>query len=799
MLPQQIRRNFPLIILANREATVRPASTLSKHRRQSVSSLIRIRRPEVSRSTRKRSLSFSASSNSFWKDLNQAVRQGNGVQAENTVDKLLQDYKQQQLQEPLDNRIFSLVLEAWKNSDSETAAFRAHKLLEHMIALADQGILRAQPCLEDFHSVLQCWHRSTDKAACEHAKEMWTHLKNRSDDYRLTASTYELMLSILANWGHVDTAQSLLKDICHDLTPTVEMHNSILRAWSNSSYDDAPEQAQAFLQRMQRDKQGMPKPDGNSYNIVIDSWCSSNLRRAVDNAESLLNQMKVARLRTTLASYQCIISALAKMGEAKRAEALLTRLVKDYSVQFDAELKPGIEPFQSVLRAYSKYYHPDAASRAESVLTHMKELYQSDMLDTMPNVWSYNVVMLCWVHSKSADASKRAKLIFDEMQNHGVQPDTTSINTLLNAYANRAGAYQTEKLFWELFDRFIEDPNHNPQPDVISFSTLLKAFTKSSDPNAPERAEALLNKLHELDQSGWENCKPDVMVFAGVIQCWGKSKKLHAPEKAESFLRRMQEFSQAGNVDMEPDTVCWNSTINAWAHAGNGDRAEALLKEMLANYIKRKRPTAAPNVITFSAVLSAWRKTRFSAEAPERAELLLQRMEQLYQSGDLDVKPNVVTYSIVLDCLAYAKRKSAAEKAESILHQMIQSNDNDVEPNIVSYNACLKAWSFVRDPEAVPRVTTLLKELLEKAERNPKLTPNAHTFGSVLKTVADSHLPDKAKRAEAVVNLMKKFGIEMTDWSKMQLQKCKSGHPRKRSQNKPQMPSVPALKYSQKT
>jgi pentatricopeptide repeat protein len=98
---------------------------------------------------------------------------------------------------------------------------------------------------------------------------------------------------------------------------------------------------------------------------------------------------------------------------------------------------------------------------------------------------------------------------------------------------------------------------------------------------------------------------------------------------------------------MTPDTVCWNSAINAWVQRGNGKRAEALFKKMLANYILQDKQAAAPNLITFTAVLSAWAKTSNNAQAPELAELLLQRMGQLlYQSGALDVKPNVICYSL---------------------------------------------------------------------------------------------------------------------------------------------------------
>jgi pentatricopeptide repeat protein len=764
------------------------------------------------------------------------VQEGNGVHAERIVYQLLQDYqKQQQLTKnkttPLDSRIFSLVIQAWKNNSDNTssaAAFRAHKMLQQMVALADQGILRAPPTLEDYHTVLKCWkHQSSFnhrvqlvQSIVDQTLQLLLDLKKQTD-LEPSETTYELVLSVLANGGHVDMVQQLLEEVRNNknngLIPSVEMYNCLLLAWANSSQPDAPEQAQAILRRMQQgqqqpDEERMPKPDGTSYNIVLGCWSSSsdpnNKERAADQAEALLRQMRAESrddVRMTSQSYKYVISALAKVGEGKRAEAWLTQLVKDYNHQFDAELKPDVEPFQSVLRAYSLSHHPDAALRAESVLTHMRELYQSEHLDTQPNVWSYNIVMRCWARSKSSpEAYQRAKAVLDDMPTHGIQPDTTSINTVLNACASsrNGNASQAQELLLEFYQRYVEDPLRNPQPDVISFTTVLKALVKSKSPEAPDRAEELLYKLQELYESGWEQCRPDAVAFATVIQCWGKSKRQNAPEKAESLLREMLRLAEEeGQADMAPDTVCWNSAINAWALAGNGEQAEALFTEMLANYIddKQQSAKAAPTIITFTAVLSAWAKTRHSAQAVERAELLLRRMEQLYQSGALiDIKPNVVTYSIVLDCLAYAKRTSAAERAESILRKMKASDDKDVQPNVVSYNSVIKAWSFTRrDPQAVPRVTALLKELLDQAEAgNPKMRPNANTFGGVLKTLADSHVPDKEKRAQVVVNLMKKYGIEMPDWVRNQLEKCRGNGPRHRGEKKLEVPQVPDLKYS---
>jgi hypothetical protein len=139
---------------------------------------------------------------------------------------------------------------------------------------------------------------------------------------------------------------------------------------------------------------------------------------------------------------------LAREGEAARAEALLNHHVKDYYVQFDAELKAGLQAFQSSLTTYSKYHHPDAASKAESLVTHMQELYQSQMLDTQPNVWPYITVMSSWIHGRSCNAGERAMQLYDETQNIGLEPGTVSLNMLLvHAYTISKSAAETEELF----------------------------------------------------------------------------------------------------------------------------------------------------------------------------------------------------------------------------------------------------------------------------------------------------------------------------------------------------------------
>jgi hypothetical protein len=229
-------------------------------------------------------------------------------------------------------------------------------------------------------------------------------------------------------------------------------------------------------------------------------------------------------------------------------------------------------------------------------------------------------------------------------------------------------------------------------------------------------------------------------------------------------------MAQNGDVNMLPDTPCWNSAIAAWT--GQGDRAEALFLEMVEAFRNNNGTfVARPNGVSYTNVLNAWAKTR-ARDASKRAVALLKKIERLYEDGVLNVKPNIIHYSVVMDCLAYARNRTAAIAAESMLRSIASTDDPDMQPNVISYNSVLKAWSFSCHPEAVSKVTSLLTELINLSEKNPAMRPNGNTFGFVLKTLADSNVPDKARRAEAVLALMKRFKCQHSKWTMIELEKC---------------------------
>ena len=68
---------------------------------------------------------------------------------------------------------------------------------------------------------------------------------------------------------------------------------------------------------------------------------------------------------------------------------------------------------------------------------------------------------------------------------------------------------------------------------------------------AAQRAEALLQQMHELYQSGkHESLRPTTGMFNAVINSWARSREKIAPVRAEQILDWMQNLK---DLDVQPD------------------------------------------------------------------------------------------------------------------------------------------------------------------------------------------------------------------------------------------------------
>ena len=123
---------------------------------------------------------------------------------------------------------------------------------------------------------------------------------------------------------------------------------------------------------------------------------------------------------------------------------------------------------------------------------------------------------------------------------------------------------------------------------------------------AGQKCEDLLLQMIKQSKSDEKNhhLKPDIMCFTTAIRAWAISHNLEAAHKAHTILTWMEES------DVKPNTISYNTAIDAYAHAhcekgGGGlgaEQAEQLLFRMVEAFGKGEI-NAKPDIISFNTVL----------------------------------------------------------------------------------------------------------------------------------------------------------------------------------------------------
>lgn len=140
-----------------------------------------------------------------------------------------------------------------------------------------------------------------------------------------------------------------------------------------------------------------------------------------------------------------------------------------------------------------------------------------------------------------------------------------------------------------------------------------------------------------------------------------------------------------------------------------------------------------PNVVTYGAVIDAHAKSNERGNA-SRADQILANMIALHQSDPIaqnDLRPNTYAFNTVINAWAKSKEHDAAEKAEEMLVAMQQCNIKGLRPDAFTYTAVIDAWAKSRVRGAAQRADLLLERMeREFREGNEELRPNTFTYNA---------------------------------------------------------------------
>jgi pentatricopeptide repeat protein len=281
--------------------------------------------------------------------------------------------------------------------------------------------------------------------------------------------------------------------------------------------------------------------------------------------------------------------------------------------------------------------------------------------------------------------------------------------------------------------------------DARTYATVLGIWTRSRSKNkAAKRSLALLQEMEDLYQkNGHKHYKPDAICYQAVIGILTKSQ---LPARyAEQVWGRMQTMGYA------PNLLTCNPVLNCWAKSGHplaGKQAQAILKKM----------SVAPDVVSYNTVLQAYAR---AGDADSCLEILRQLMQDNTNRG---IRPNTRTFTAVLAALSRSGSPTAPEQSEALLIRMQDlhdaSADYDTKPNTISYNAVLNCWARQsQDPGAGARAENILHGMKElDLAGDVDVKPTIVSYNTVLHAYASSGGADAVARSHALVQEMMQSG-----------------------------------------
>mmetsp|Transcript_32750 Transcript_32750/g.49359 ORF Transcript_32750/g.49359 Transcript_32750/m.49359 type:complete len:946 (-) Transcript_32750:203-3040(-) len=517
--------------------------------------------------------------------------------------------------------------------------------------------------------------------------------------------------------------------------------NVTMSAWAKQR---EPEQAEnVFAQMLNGHAENpslFPPPDIYSYNALLAAWAGSNHPIAIDRVVEILEEMEGSE-------YQ----------------------------------QPDGFTYNTVMTAYANLIGEyGAAKAAEDILLRFSERHVNGLLDEGPQTMSFNIAMKAWSNSGDEKGADRAHEIFRLMQkltsegHANVKPDEISLVSLIKAYGLKGDLDMVEKLLdtppsevdGDLKNCFncamsayvmsgLKDAGEHAErimermekPNKISYKTVMEAYAKGNHRNAAIDCENFLGKAVEKYLKYEIDVSPTKELFHIALRAWSEHQnKREAAERVSAIIEDMEGLRKEWNLHTTPDAKTYSYLIEIWSQIDVDKAEEILLKAeeqginiWIRNYNMIIRGHAGQNskksiekalqllkilegreqakTFTYNLVLKGLAKLG-SVNSARKCMNILNSMEEAARDGDIEKRPNMQTYTCVLNAMSGAASEGSRDTASAIdiFHRMSKLDknpDSTSKLDLVGYSAILLLLSRLRSVEAANTATEIIKQMLD--------------------------------------------------------------------------------------
>lgn len=604
------------------------------------------------------------------------------------------------------------------------------------------------------------------------------------------------------------------------LNPTAAVLNPLLQAVGRHN----PENSEEILREWEH------VADTTSYNFVLQAWAEQRgaeknelLRRAVALFEAVP--------RPDAFTFTALMKAHARSrlpDAPAECERILQRMWLMYNDGYQQAV-PTTVTYSTVIFAWSLSRLPMSATRARAVYRDWLDRFNSGIYPSLhPTEGLYLILMRVWNQFSASSASNKAygatqtRYYFDELLRHceagddRLQPSLDVYHALLQSFHISGDAQAAELLLDKLRRESLCNKNDLCKPKLETYHFVLKAWLvrAATDRHAAQRAESYVNRMQKWADASNDilDCRPNSSTFALLFKIWSRSRQPDAPERLEAILRWMEQAGTFANENsnssnLVPNSKFYDIVLDSWVESTRTDapdRAQAILDEMLRRYQDgddNLRPSAAAH----TALLNTWgRSTRI--DAPQRVLAILNGMHHRHlafpdkyarpttaqyvmamnifaEHGDVNNAKLLVKraeesslhlqancYNIYIKAIRRAAGNLVGTQAEKVLRDMCRF----VPPDDITYTSVIAAYGQqTDDPQTMERARALLHEIVD----HKSIQPTIQTFTAYLRLVAliPANLLLPARKevlAKECLDLMNKVGLHQISSVLLLVEKC---------------------------
>ncbi len=288
-----------------------------------------------------------------------------------------------------------------------------------------------------------------------------------------------------------------------------------------------------------------------------------------------------------------------------------------------------------------------------------------------------------------------------------MQPDSKTYALLITAWANLENSYGSRRAQDLIMNKL-------PNVKIITsfYNIVLKSWCRSNDRSAPRNAllifDRMKNSFHENSLRFHSIAKPDRTTFNTVLHILSKHGTPESLQKAEDILDEMEMYEAKGFLSWAPNLFSYNIIIEGYSDNRNyarglkssdsALRAYYILQKILVAQKKQESDTPnfkeniwkrgqalAPDTFSFNRVIFALSKSRIPRSPVLIEELLLYMERQYHDKGNMNLRPDLYSYSSAIAAWARSNEQDAGEKAEALLTKMQElhaKGDKKLRPNV---------------------------------------------------------------------------------------------------------------------